>query len=131
MALTRKLGIWMDHSSARLIEFSMDSAESKTLTSTFTHEEKEKTLGKNEYLMHNKEQHQQAGYYKNLAESVKGYDEVVLFGPTDAKVEFFNLLKKDHHFDKMIIEVQDAGKMTENQQQAFVRDYFSKKIIKF
>ncbi len=31
----------------------------------------------------------------------------------------------------MIIEVQDAGKMTENQQQAFVRDYFSKKIIRF
>ena len=131
MAVTRKLGIWMDHSSARLIEFSMDSAESKTLNSTFTHEEKEKTLGKNEYLMHNKEQHQQAGYYKKLAESVKGYDEVVLFGPTDAKVEFFNILKKDHHFDNMIIEVQDAGKMSENQQQAFVRDYFSKKIIKF
>ena len=121
----------MDHSSAHLIEFSMDSKESETLTSNFTHEQKEKTLGKNENLMHNKEQHQQAEYYKNLAESIKGYDEVVIFGPTDAKTEFHNMLKKDHHFDKIIIEVQDAGKLTENQQQAFVRDYFSKKIIRF
>ena len=29
-----------------------------------------------------------------------------------------------------IIEVQDAGKMTENQQQAYVRLFF-KKIIRF
>jgi stalled ribosome rescue protein Dom34 len=131
MALVRKLGIWMDHSSARLIEFSMDLRESETQASKFTHEEKEKTWGKNELLMHHKEQHEQAAFYKNLAESIKGYDEVVIFGPTDAKSEFMNTLKKDHHFDKMIIEVRDAGKLTENQQQAFVRDYFSKKVIRF
>jgi stalled ribosome rescue protein Dom34 len=131
MALVKKLGIWMDHASAHLIEFSMDSSETKTLNSKFTHEQKEKTLGKNENLMHNKEQHQQLEYYKNLAEAIKGYDEVVIFGPTDAKHEFYNHLKKDSHFSKMIIEVEDAGKMSDNQQQAFVRDYFSKKIIRF
>ena len=81
--------------------------------------------------MHNKEQHQQLEYYKSLAEAIKGYDEVVIFGPTDAKHELYNLLKKDSHFSKMIIEVADAGKMPDNQQQAFVRDYFSKKIIRF
>jgi hypothetical protein len=131
MSTVRKLGVWMDHSRARLIEFSMELSESETLTSHFTHEEKEKTEGKNEFLMHNKEQHQQAEYYKRLADAVNGYDELLIFGPTDAKLEFYNLLKKDHHFDKMIIEVENAGKLTENQQQMFVRDYFSKKIIKF
>jgi hypothetical protein len=131
MSLVRKLGIWMDHSRAHLIEFSMDSKESETLTSNFTHEEKEKTEGKNEFLMHNKEQHQQAEYYKRLAEAVKGYDELVIFGPTDARLEFYNLLKKDHHFDKIVIEVEHAGKLTDNQQQLFVRDHFTKKIIRF
>lgn len=131
MSLVRKIGIWMDHASAHLIEFSMDSKNSETLTSHFTHEEKEKTEGKNEFLMHNKEQHQQADYYKKLAEAVKGYDEVVIFGPTDAKLELYNLLKNDHHFDKVIIETANAGKLTDTQQQLFVRDYFSKKIIKF
>lgn len=121
----------MDHSSAQLIEFSIENQESKTLSSAFTHEQKEKTWGKNENLMHNKEQHQQAAYYKSLAEAVKGYDEVVIFGPTAAKHEFYNLLKKDAHFAKTIIEVADAGKMSDNQLQAFVRDHFSKKIIRF
>jgi stalled ribosome rescue protein Dom34 len=131
MSIIKKLGVWMDHASAHLIEFSMDSSESTTVSSKFTHEQKEKSLGKNENLMHNKEQHQQLEFYKSLAEALKGYDELVLFGPTDAKTELYNLLKKDAHFAKKIIEVQDAGKMTENQQQAYVRDYFSKKIIRF
>ncbi len=30
------------------------------------------------------------------------------------------------HFDKIKIETMQADKMTENQEHAFVRDYFSK-----
>jgi len=121
----------MDHSSAHLIEFAIENEESKTLTSAFTHEQKEKTWGKNESLMHNKEQHQQAAYYKSLAEAIKGYDEVLLFGPTNAKHEMYNHLKKDAHFSKTIIDVEDANKMSDNQQQAFVRNKKKKKIIRF
>ena len=76
--------------------------------------------------MHNKEQHQQSDYYKQLGEIIKNYTEVILFGPTDAKVELFNILKADHHFAKIKIEFQQADKMTENQQHAFVKEYFSK-----
>ena len=57
---------------------------------------------------------------------VKNYDEVILFGPTDAKVELFNILKADQHFDKIKIDIKQADKMTENQQHAFVKDHFSK-----
>jgi len=121
----------MDHANAHFIEFSMDSEESITVNSKFTHEEKEKTLGKNESLMHHKEQHQQLEYFNSLKDKMKDYDEIVLFGPTDAKSQLHNLLTKDAHFSKKIIEVKNAGKLTENQQQAFVRDHFSKKIIRF
>ena len=33
MALVKKLGVWMDHASAHLIEFSMDSSDTKTMSS--------------------------------------------------------------------------------------------------
>ena len=32
--------------------------------------------------------------------------------------------KDNHHFDKIKIGVKPADKMTENQQHAFVREYF-------
>ena len=121
----KKLGIWMDHSCAHLTEFIVHPPETKNIHSTFTHHEKEKSLSKSESLMHNKEQHQQGEYYKILGESIKNYNEVILFGPTDAKTELLNILRADHHFDHIKIETEQSDKMTENQQHAFVRDYFT------
>lgn len=128
MTTTKKLGIWMDHANAHVMEFTSSPIETKTINSKFTHEAKESSLNKSENLMHNKEQHQQAEYYKQLGETIKNYGEVILFGPTDAKVELFNILKKDHLFSNVKIEIKQTDKMTENQQHAFVKDHFSKHI---
>ncbi len=115
----------MDHANAHVMEFTIDPIETKTITSKFTHEEKEHSLSLNENLMHNKEQHMQRDYYKKLGETIRNYGEEVLFGPTDAKVELFNILKKDHLFSNVKIEIKQTDKMTENQQHAFVKDHFS------
>ncbi len=126
MTAEKRLGIWMDHAYANLIVFTAAPAAIEVITTAFTHEEKEQALGKGEHLMHNKEQQQQSAYYNKLSGAIKEYDHVILFGPTDAKTELLNILKSDQHFAKIKIEVHQAGKMTENQQQAFVREYFSK-----
>lgn len=126
---TQYLGIWMDNSTAHLMEYTRDSMETETVESTFTHQDREETLNRSESVMHNKEQQKQRLYYKELAEIIKKYDEVILFGPTNAKAELFNTLKEDHHFDKIKIAVEDADKMSENQQHAFVRGYFSNLFI--
>lgn len=125
MKAKKNLGIWMDHSSAHLIEFAADTAETQIIESKFTHEEKDNSLSRSENVMHNKEQHHQAEYYKKLGEVIKNYDEVILFGPTGAKAELSNILEADNHFAKIKIEVKQTDKMTENQQHAYVREYFS------
>ncbi|MEO5602568.1 MAG: hypothetical protein ABIR06_16720 [Cyclobacteriaceae bacterium] len=128
MTTAKKLGIWMDHSTAHIIEFTAERAVGRTITSKFTHQVKEHALSKNENLMHNSEQHQQTAYYKELGEIIKNYNEVILFGPTSAKAELLNKLRADHHFEKIQIETQQADKMTENQEHAFVKEYFSKHL---
>lgn len=120
-----KLGIWMDHASANLIEFTVEPMIADTISSKFTHTEKEHSLSKSENLMHHKEQHQQAEYYKDLADKIRNYTEVVLFGPTDAKIELYNILKKDHLFNDIKLEIKQTDKMTDKEQHAFVRDHFS------
>jgi len=127
MTTAKKLGIWMDHSKAHVMEFT-DPIKTTLLSSDFTHQDKENTLGRSENQMHNKEQHLHLEYYKKLGEIIRKYEEVVLFGPTDAKVELFNMLRADHHFSNVKIEVQQTDKMTENQQHAFVKRYFSKHL---
>ena len=125
MTTEKNLGIWMDHSSAHVMEYTTDPIEANTTLSKFTHEEKEFSLDKGENLMHNKEKHQQSAFYNKLIDVIKNYEGVVLFGPTDAKVTLFHILKADHRFEKIKIEVKQADKMTENQQHAFVREHFS------
>jgi len=125
MKSAKELGIWMDHSSAHLMEFTRDPIQTKTIESKFTHQEKEHSLSKSENLMHNKEQHEQAEYYKKLGDVIKNYEAVILFGPTEAKTELYNTLKTDQRFMNIKIFVKPADKMTENQQHAFVREYFS------
>jgi hypothetical protein len=125
MSTSKKLGIWMDHSSAHLMEYSDNTIKSILIESEFTHQDKTQSLVKSEHLMHNKEQQQQASYYKGLGDIIREYDAVLLFGPTDAKTELFNILRADHLFAHIKIEVEQADKMTENQEHAFVKTYFS------
>ena len=129
MRTEKGLGIWMDHQDAHIMEFTTDPIGTSTVQSKFTHQEKEQTLGRSENLMHHKEQHEEASYYKELGEIIRNYNDVVLFGPTDAKVELLNVLRKDHRFADIVIEIKPADKMTENQQHAFVKEYFSKRLF--
>ncbi len=122
----KKLGIWLDHSNAHLIEFTIDFMETTIIESEFTHEEKQHSIGKGEGLMHHKEQQKQALYYKKLGEIIIHYEDVLVFGPTDAKVELLNTLKADHRFVNIKMTVEQTDKMTENQKHAFVKEYFSK-----
>ncbi|KKN30058.1 hypothetical protein LCGC14_0837790 [marine sediment metagenome] len=114
----------MDHANAHVMEYK-DVIATKVIRSQFTHEEKEKSQQKSENMMHNKEQHQEADYYKTISESLKGFDEVLLFGPTNAKLELLNILEADQSFSKVKLDTRTTDKMSENQEHAYVRAYFA------
>ncbi|WP_310560826.1 hypothetical protein [Flavobacterium sp.] len=126
MKTLKKIGIWMDHSMAHITEFDSEIEETKIITSDFTFQDKVETLQRSESEMHNKEQQKQTTYYKNLAQIIKNFDEVILFGPTDAKVELYNQLKADHQFDAIKIEVKNTDKMSDKEQRNFIDDYFKR-----
>ena len=124
MEAIRRIGIWMDHSTAHLMEYKTE-IKANIIDSEFTHAEKEESISKSEQLMHNKEQHKQAEFYHKLAKLIINFDEVLLFGPTEAKNELYNLLKDDHLYSEIRFEIRNSDKLTENQEHAFVKDYFS------
>ena len=119
MKTTKNLGIWMDHSSAHLIAFTATPNETTNVETGFSHDMAHDA----ETQIHNTE-HGYTVYYKKPGEIIKNYNEVLLFGPTSAKAEAHNLLSSDHQFAAINIEVKQADKMSENQQQAFVKAHF-------
>lgn len=124
MKTVSQLGIYMDHSTAIFLELKDDAIIHLTESSDFSHENKEFTLSKSEQLMHNKENQKQAQFYKKISDTIRNFQEILLFGPTEAKNELFNLLKNDHLFDAIKIEVKTSDKMDEGQMEIFVQEYF-------
>jgi hypothetical protein len=125
MKSIKKLGVWMDHSTAHLMEFSETPFEIETIESKFTHEEKEKSLTKGESFMHHKKQQLLSEYFKKISKVILNYDKVLLFGPTNAKSELFNLLSEDNRFVKIKMCIKETDKMNAHQRQNFINEHFS------
>ena len=117
----------MDHSVAVLLDFTDDTIVKRNIESEIIIPDGEFTLTLNENSLQNKQQQRNLNYYKKVGDAIRNYNEVLLFGPTDAKNELFNLIKNDNHFEDIKIKVKNADKMTENQMNAFVRVHFEAK----
>ncbi len=125
------MGVWMDHAAAHLMDFDGDVVDQPTVASAFTRQVMEASLQKGERLMHNREKRNELAYFKQIMAVLKEYHKILLFGPTDAKMQLANLLKQDMHFNNKTVTVRDAGKLTEHQEHAYVRDFFSGKMGRF
>jgi len=125
MKTQKNLGIWMDHSIAEFIDLNAEK-NNHSILSEFTFDTKEKALNKTEILMHNKEQQMHKAFYKKIAHAILNYNNVLLFGPTNAKSELHNYLNTDSHFKDIKIDVESVDKMTKNEKDAFVRGHFNK-----
>jgi hypothetical protein len=120
----KQMGIWMDHSIAFLMELENDKITENIVEIETPAMEVDYDSGMNEKLKNSKAQQYKSNYYKKLTDSIKTHQEVVLFGPTDAKNELFNKLKSEHLLENIIVEMQLSDKMTAIQMHEFVREYF-------
>lgn len=128
MKILKRIGICLTHQRAHLIELSSNPMETKTIESTFTNETKIENLKKAEKLMQHKEEDGKKVFYKKLGVIIRHFDEVLLFGATKAKNELYNQLSNDSHFDNIEIDVLNSDRMTDKEQQSYVRRYFSQKL---
>ena len=137
------IGVWMDHHIAHLIypkgkdQYSVESLESN-------HDVHPRidgqgadgaTFGKNresnnEFGKHHRAQNEMREYFQALKKVLRKYDEILLFGPTKAKDEFFNSLFDDKSFNGKLIQVENSDKMDEDHLIAFVKDFFTDEKVK-
>jgi hypothetical protein len=126
MKVDRRVGIWMDHSVAHVMEYVSDDYTVKTIEAEFSMPVHQDGMLHSENSLHNKKSQSNKMFYNALEEVIKDYDVVLLYGPTEAKNELKNLIRSQHKFDAIKIETKSAEKMSFNQQHAFIKEYFSK-----
>ncbi len=116
----KKLGIYIDQSSANLIELTVDILEKKSADS-FDEKYPEE---ENETHIEFKESHLQNYYFKKLSEYILYYNEVLLFGKSNAITKLFDMISYDNRFYNINIAIKQTDTMTYKQQNDFVSDFF-------
>jgi stalled ribosome rescue protein Dom34 len=124
MHTIKKIGVWMDYAEANLIDVNKD-VQHVTIHSEFNHHMKQEALERSERIMHNKEHHLHEAYFNEIAEHLLNYNEVLLFGPTQAKFELRNFLNKQHNFHHIRINIETADKMSAHDKTDFVQKHFN------
>jgi hypothetical protein len=123
MKTNEKIGVWIDHSEARLIPYSINKKIPETVRCENCDGSRH-GLRVGEKHAINKIRKRQEEFYRKVMSTVKDYPEVLLFGPTNAKLELFNLLSENPIHEKMKIVVKNSSKMTENEMYSYVKNHF-------
>lgn len=124
MKAKKRVGIWMDHTNAHIMEYAVENYHINTLESNLGKADKQEALTHGESLLHHKEQQADQAYYKALIDIIKNYDDVILFGPSNAKTQLHNLIKTMPYLNHIKVATQPAEKMSDKQMHAFVTHYF-------
>ena len=136
-----KIGIWLDHSKAYLIEHEPFNEQIQIVYSE--HDKYERYDGEtsdttffsgnasnNENRKEKRLKDRLNTYYKTLEKILEPYERILLFGPTTAKNEFRNHLEQNKQFNSKRIDVESCDHMSENQLKAYVRNHFKEAVFK-
>lgn len=135
--MKKQTGIWLDFKQAFVIELNggAEPIVHKVLSEVDTSHVKggSRTGGtpwgpmmnvsESAHLEHRKLQEKQ--YFEKLIDAVKDTDELIVFGPGEAKEGFLQTIKEHRRpFRPHLRAVKTEGFLTPNQKIAFVREFF-------
>ena len=121
----KQLGIYMDHTHAFLMELENGMIISRNILSGWKETDSIDKEDGHFIGFHSAEKKfLQAIYYKEISDIIRHYEQVVIFGPTDAKKELFNLLNDNYHFNKIKIDIVNTEKMTDAEMHKYMIAYY-------
>ena len=124
MKSRKRLGIWMDNAHAHLKEYHREVVEIANVDSDEIEKPAKSHLVKGVSSLHNMEQPLQTEFYKSIAREILEFNDVLLFGPAEAKTELFNLLKDDQLYANIKFNIQNSGPLSDKQERAVIKTYF-------
>lgn len=125
-------GVWMDYEKAFIALVSTEGEEITLLPSgvegrirTSGGSRSRSPYGAQDVVSESKSterrNHQLKQYYQKVLQELADADKIVIFGPGNAKTEFYKEVKKSKKLLEKIIGVETSDKMTEKQIIAKVR----------
>jgi hypothetical protein len=124
--MKHKVGIWVDHKKAVIVSASADGVTTKTLESDVEphprYAGQQDGGGEKKY----EERHTQHldRYYDEIVRQLTDADEVLIFGPGEAKLELKERLLRSKAHSERTVDIDTTDKLTDPQIVAKVKEHF-------
>lgn len=137
--MKKQSGIWIDLRHAYIIDlFSPDEEDDVTIRHLSSHIEESAATGgtrskspwgpqggDNQRSAQERRHHEENDFFEAVMAALDpNTDEVVIFGPSEAKHGLMNEIETHKHFQAKVMGIENADQMTQHQMEAWVRTYF-------
>jgi stalled ribosome rescue protein Dom34 len=116
----RHAAVWIDHKEAKIFHIAAEGFDVTQVKAPHHHVKRKA-----------EEQGSHAGnerYFRDVAAALEDADEILVVGPSSAKLDFFrHVHKHDHALEPKILGVETLDHPTDGQLAAYVRHYFQGK----
>ncbi|HSO30975.1 MAG TPA: hypothetical protein VLT33_00625 [Labilithrix sp.] len=119
--MSKHVVVWLDHNEARVFQIHPDGVDEAHLTAPKHHHHKHPRGG----LEPKSHPDDAKRFFHEIARSLDGHDEILVVGPSTAKLEFIrHVHKHDPALEPKIVGVESVDHPTGGQLVAYARKYF-------
>lgn len=134
--MSDKVGLWIDHQKAIIVFIKKYIITQKTIKSNVEPHvclsgncHSSKPYGSQDVISETrrdaKYKLQLDIYYQRVVENIRKIEDILIFGPGEAKIELKKHLERSKDLGMQVRGIEPADKMTERQVVAKVKDFFS------
>jgi len=119
--MSKHVVVWLDHAEARIFHIHPDRVDEASLSAP-THHQHKHPKGAEGAKDHPDDAKR---FFHNLAHTLAADEEILIVGPSTAKLEFIRYVhKNDHALEPKIVGVETVDHPTGGQLVAYARKYF-------
>ena len=118
----RHAAVWMDHHEARIFHVTAEGFDGSSVSAPqhHVHRHPKGPEGGHDHPA------DQRRYFHDVAKALEGAEEILVVGPSTAKLQFLKYVHKEqsHGLEPHIVGIETVDHPTDGQLVAFVRKYF-------
>ena len=121
--MSKQIAVWIDHKEARIFAVRLDEVtEDVVLAPHHLHHTHARAA---QSVKGHPEDDRR--FFKEVAKSLEGAEQVLIVGPSTAKLEFLRYVEKhDHAQGAKVVGVETADHPTDGQLAAYAKAYFKR-----
>ena len=122
--MKKTAGLWIDHEKAVIVLLAGSDAETKLVTAgTEMPQRQSGAATQVDDIRQRESKEELSDYFDDVIFCIRAAEEILIFGPGEAKDELRKRLEKDH-LGRRIVGVEASDQMTDLQTVAKVRKHF-------